>query len=84
MVEWCCVMHCWANDATGAQRLFNDYNNLQSSNLTTNRAVTDAVSQLTIGIVNWSLDRLFAVRISLNQPRPTRLWMTSQLLEVPD
>ena len=66
------------------QRLFNDYNNLQFSDLTTNRAVTDAVSQLMIGILNWSLDRLFAVRISLNQPRPTRLWKTSQLLEGPD
>ena len=39
-----------------------------------------AVWELTIG----NLDCLFVVRSSLNQPKPPRLWMTSQLLEVPD
>ena len=40
--------------------------------------------RLTLGNLNWNLDCLLAVRLSLNQPRPTRLWMTSQLLEAPD
>jgi hypothetical protein len=46
--------------------------------------LTIVVWRLTIGNLNWNLDCLLAVRLSLNQPRLTPLWMTSQLLEAPD
>ncbi len=46
--------------------------------------LTVVVWRLTIGNLNWNLECLLAVRLSLNQPRPTQLLMTSQLLEAPD